>query len=109
MKIQNSVNSIYFTAQMPKKKTYSAMKEYYKSIGNRDKENYFEKLDNRARLRLHNKKSNQEGEKLFDLDDEADVTPMTFKENLQYAKEHFKGTYKTLKETLLTTYYSLKG
>ena len=106
MNIQNNAVAVNFGVQMPKKQTYNSMKKYYASIGDSQNAKAYQVLENRAKARLHDKKSAVAQQKLLDLSEEIGEEPMNIKEFAKYAITQVKNSFIAIKEAILGAFYA---
>lgn len=96
---------IYFKANVPNKKTYSAMKEYYRTIGDKKTAKMYSSLANKAKARLHNKNSIKAQDKILDYSEKMCEEALSWKENLQFVATQTRNTLSATKEALLGAFY----
>ena len=108
MNIQPNISTVNFEAKMPKKQTYRAMKNYYESKDDFVTAKIYSRLDSQAKERLHNKRSDDAQQQIFDLSEKADKSDFTVKDYMKYIAKQAKNTYVAIKEAVIGAYYGVK-
>ena len=95
----------YFKANLPAKKTYSNMREYYKTIGDKKTAKIYNALTNKAKARLHNRNSMKAQERILDYSEEMCEEALNWKENIKFISIQTKNTFDVVKESLIGAFY----
>ena len=95
--------------QKPKKQTYKAMYKYSKAINDKDSAKMFKSLDNQAKARLHNKKSEDAIQRILDYSEKYAEKVTTPKEMFFYCVKQARNTFEYIKEGIISRYYGFKA